>query len=254
MNYQGNSFKQEKNPEPNPFEPAKKTGGKRVAVARMIIIFSALLLSLFLTSFVLKNQLKYQEKALSYFHSNDHELSFGRIAANAPKKTQSVLSKEIESTDKALKAFLPKQTYIVVNTTTNNFRLYDADSKPLREGLVSTGSFTILKAGNNKQWMFKTPRGQLKVLKKTKDPVWKRPDWAFIEEGLKVPSANHPSRFEYGTLGDYSMSLGDGYLIHGTLYKRFLGLPVTHGCIRMGDEDLEEVFNTLKIGSKVYIY
>jgi L,D-transpeptidase YbiS len=232
----------------------QKLNSKRVRYARFTILIFGLISSLFLSAFVLKNQLMLQEKALLFFHSNNHEESFDRIASRSPKKYDVSLTNDIENTDKALKAFLPKQTYIVINTTGNNFKLFDANGKPLREGLVSTGSFTILKAGDNRQWMFKTPRGQLKILKKTKDPVWKRPDWAFIEEGLKVPSANHPSRFEYGTLGDYSMSLGDGYMIHGTLYKRFLGLPVTHGCIRMGDEDLEDVFNTLKIGSKVYIY
>ena len=40
-------------------------------------------------------------------------------------------------------------------------------------------------------------------------------------------------------LGDYALALGDGYLIHGTIYKRFLGMPVTHGCVRLNDEDLE---------------
>ena len=89
---------------------------------------------------------------------------------------------------------------------------------------------------------------------KITNPVWRRPDWAFIEEGLAVPSATHPSRYEYGVLGDYALSLGDGYLIHGTLYKRFLGMPVTHGCIRMNDEDLEATFKTLNVGSRVYIY
>jgi lipoprotein-anchoring transpeptidase ErfK/SrfK len=43
-------------------------------------------------------------------------------------------------------------------------------------------------------------------------------------------------------------------MIHGTLYKRFLGMPVTHGCIRIGDDDLEAIFNALPVGSKVYIY
>jgi len=55
-------------------------------------------------------------------------------------------------------------------------------------------------------------------------------------------------------LGDYALSLGDGYLIHGTLYQRLLGMPVTHGCIRLNDDDLKEVFNALSVGSKVYIY
>jgi len=31
-------------------------------------------------------------------------------------------------------------------------------------------------------------------------------------------------------------------------------MPVTHGCIRLNDDDLEAVFNALSIGSKVYIY
>ncbi len=226
----------------------------RVKLAVRIVFYTALFLSVIISIVLFKKQGVLQEKALPYFHSNSPRPSDGYNSNESPEKYLETLQTKIIKTEKAIKAFIPLQSYIVINTTSNTFRLFDKDGRELREGLVSTGSFTILKAGNNKQWMFKTPRGQLKVLRKTKDPVWKRPDWAFIEEGLKVPSPNHPSRFEYGTLGDYSISLGDGYLIHGTLYKRFLGLPVTHGCVRMGDDDLEAVFNTLKIGSKVYIY
>jgi L,D-transpeptidase YbiS len=69
-----------------------------------------------------------------------------------------------------------------------------------------------------------------------------------------VPLPNHYSRYEYGVLGEYALGLGEGYLIHGTLYQRFLGLPVTHGCIRLNDDDLEFVYKSLEIGSKVFIY
>jgi len=31
-------------------------------------------------------------------------------------------------------------------------------------------------------------------------------------------------------------------------------LPVTHGCIRMSDSDLKVVYDTLPVGSKVFIY
>ena len=102
--------------------------------------------------------------------------------------------------------------------------------------------------------MFKTPKGEFRIQYKTTSPVWKKPDWAFIEEGLPVPSIDHYSRYEYGVLGDYALSLGRGYLIHGTLYQRFLGLPVTHGCIRLNDENLKLIYNSLSEGSKVYIY
>jgi lipoprotein-anchoring transpeptidase ErfK/SrfK len=43
-------------------------------------------------------------------------------------------------------------------------------------------------------------------------------------------------------------------MVHGTIWKRRMGLPVTHGCVRLLDEDLEAVFNTLSVGSKVIIY
>ncbi len=125
---------------------------------------------------------------------------------------------------------------------------------PGNEGLCSTGSYISLESEDDKKWIFKTPRGDFKVRGKITDPVWRKPDWAFVEEGLPIPSANHASRYERGVLGDYALALGDGYLIHGTLYQRFLGLPVTHGCIRMNDADLKEVYETLPVGAKVFIY
>ena len=147
----------------------------------------------------------------------------------------------------------PNSSYLVINTTENTFQLYSG-KRLIREGVCSTGSYTLLKASDDKQWIFKTPRGVKRIHGKTTYPVWKKPDWAFIEEGLPVPAPNDNSRFEYGTLGDYALSLGDGYLIHGTLYQRLLGLPVTHGCVRMNDKDLEAVYYTLSLGSRVYIY
>lgn len=160
---------------------------------------------------------------------------------------------EISVIEAKLKKLKPTANYLVVNSTANEFYLY-SHSQLMTQGKCSTGSYILLKNGDLQQWMFKTPKGGYKVLGKTKNPVWKKPDWAFIEEGLAVPSMNHPSRFEYGVLGDYSLSLGDGYLIHGTLYQRFIGLPVTHGCIRLDKESLAMVYQNLSTGSKVYLF
>ena len=161
--------------------------------------------------------------------------------------------RRISDLERSIDALTPAQPYLIVNTTTNTFVLRTRN-RIIREGLCSTGSYTLLEAGEDKQWMFKTPKGMFRIQSKLVNPLWVKPDWAFIEEGLPVPPRNHPDRFEYGTLGDYALSLGQGYLIHGTLYQRYLGLPVTHGCIRMGDEDLKEVFNKLDLGSRVYIF
>ena len=164
-----------------------------------------------------------------------------------------ILGQEIKVLDKKLDAKTPRSFYLIINTASNKFSLYQGKLL-IKTDKCSTGSYILLKNGKEQQWMFKTPKGEFRIQGKTTSPVWKKPDWAFIEEGLPVPPANHYSRFEYGVLGDYALSLGHGYLIHGTLYQRFLGLPVTHGCIRLNDENLELVYRSLSVGSKVYIY
>lgn len=163
------------------------------------------------------------------------------------------LKTKVAALDRQLTGFLPRSAYIVVNTTKNRFYLYDRKGELIREGFCSSGSYTKL-VSDKRTWLFKTPRGRLTILSKTENPVWAKPDWAFIEEGLPVPKAGDPSRFERGVLGDYALRMADGYLLHGTLYQRLLGMPVTHGCIRLGDEDLEVVYRTLPIGAYVYIY
>lgn len=170
------------------------------------------------------------------------------------KKEISLMNRELQRLSRRYASYTSGQSYVVINTTDNKFMLY-RNRQLVREGFCSSGSYTLLQtAGGDKKWIFKTPKGKYWIQGKTADPVWRKPDWAFVEEGLPVPSADHPSRYEYGVLGDYALAIGDGYLIHGTIYKRFLGMPVTHGCVRLNDEDLEAIYNTLNIGSRVYIF
>lgn len=169
------------------------------------------------------------------------------------KKLTNLLAKDIQRLAKKYTSYTPGQSYIIINTTDNRFYLY-RNKKLIREGFCSSGSYTMLKTEGEKKWIFRTPKGKYWIQGKITSPVWRRPDWAFVEEGLPIPSKDDPSRWEYGVLGDYALSIGEGYLIHGTLYKRFLGMPVTHGCVRLNDEDLEAIYNTLIIGSKVYIF
>lgn len=235
-----------------PFNGSRPTMGETLLKVAIILI-AGLAVSVLLSWPVVRNFGKIQEAALRFKPRAELKATASRIGAENYTNYKTKLEKELAVISKKLAAFVPKQPYLIVNTSGNDFMLMKND-QPVREGMCSTGSYTVLQAGDSQQWIFKTPRGMFKIRGKTENPVWKKPDWAFVEEGLPVPSANHPSRFEYGVLGDYAMSLGQGYLIHGTLYKRFLGMPVTHGCIRMGDDDLEDVFKTMQIGSRVYIY
>ena len=43
-------------------------------------------------------------------------------------------------------------------------------------------------------------------------------------------------------------------MTHGTLYERLLGRAVSHGCIRVGRDDLRTVWANTKIGTHIYIY
>jgi len=91
------------------------------------------------------------------------------------------------------------------------------------------------------------------VLRKTRQPVWVKPDWAFVEEGFEPPEGLGP-RIDDRSLGDYGLYLGEGYIIHGTLFQTLLGRRLTHGCIRLGDEDLEYVYKNVPLGTRVFLY
>lgn len=163
------------------------------------------------------------------------------------------LNKKLDQLNKKALRLTPGNAFLIINTTNNTFELYK-NNQNIRQGRCSTGSFISLEVDSTKSYLFETPKGVLTVQNKVTNPVWTKPDWAFIEEGLPVPPQGHSSRREPNVLGDYALILGKGYMIHGTLYQRLIGSPVTHGCVRLLDDDLEAVYKTLPIGSKVFIY
>ncbi len=169
------------------------------------------------------------------------------------RKTVRKLEKSVAALRGKFERLLPRDPYLIVDSSENKIYVR-AGSKLIHEGVCSTGSNVLLKATDNRQWMFATPRGMFRVIGKVKSPVWRMPDWAFIEEGRQVPPLDSPERFETGVLGDYALAFGNGYLIHGTLYKRMLGMPVTHGCVRLDDHELEVVYRNLQMGSRIFIY
>ncbi len=174
-------------------------------------------------------------------------------STNVSAKEINDLKKQVDLLNRKIGRLTPGSVFLTINTTENTFRLYK-NNEVIWRGKCSTGSFVELEVDSTKSYIFETPKGALTVQNKITNPVWRKPDWAFIEEGLPVPPQNHVSRYERGVLGDYALSLGNGYLIHGTLYQRLMGMPVTHGCVRLNDEDLEMVYKNMQVGSKVFIY
>ncbi len=170
------------------------------------------------------------------------------------KKTEKELSKRNKKMKNMLAGLLPKGNYIMIDTAKNIIYLKNGN-RVLHHAIISTGSgkFLIDPANQERKWIFDTPRGEFKIKSKVVEPVWVKPDWAFIEEGEDIPK-NYSDRMEPGVLGDYALGIGNGYFIHGTLYTRLLGKPVTHGCIRVGDGDLKIIYKAARIGTKVYIF
>jgi len=189
-------------------------------------------------------------------HSSHVAKSVAAVSqASAPDGTATRnLQNRYKALSKQLAQLAPPQPYIVVDTARNHLyikRRHDI----LLDAVASTGSGTILdKPGDgNDQWVFDTPRGEFVVQSKLTNPVWVKPDWAFIEEGLVVPK-NQADRVEPGVLGDYALGFGKGYFIHGTLYSRLLGKNVTHGCIRLSDQDLKSVYQLARVGTPIMIF
>lgn len=163
-------------------------------------------------------------------------------------------TKALARAGQKIAASAPRGVHIEVDTIANRLYLKQGE-KTLREAVCSTGTGGLLvePGGAGRRWVFETPHGVHRVLDKKKNPVWKKPDWAFVEEGTPLPKTE-AERLDPYSLGDYALYLGHGYLIHGTLYQRLLGRSVTHGCIRLGDEDLAAVFKATPVGARVYIY
>ncbi|CAN5916555.1 hypothetical protein BH11GEM1_BH11GEM1_01620 [soil metagenome] len=75
-----------------------------------------------------------------------------------------------------------------------------------------------------------------------------------FDNTLFIPPAGTKHRQITGELGHFRLDLGDGYLLHGTPYAKSIGAAVTHGCVRMHDEDIEWLYDNVPVGTKVYIY
>jgi L,D-transpeptidase YbiS len=153
-----------------------------------------------------------------------------------------------------LTAAAPRGVYIVIDQTQN--RLYlRKEGETLLQAVCSTGSGMVLResTGKKREWIFDSPRGRFVVRSMSKNPVWAKPDWAFVEDSQPIPR-NPADRLEYGSLGEYALHFGDGFMIHGTLYERLLGRAVSHGCIRVGRDDLRKVWANAHVGTQIFIY
>jgi lipoprotein-anchoring transpeptidase ErfK/SrfK len=148
--------------------------------------------------------------------------------------------------------------YVVVHLAENRVYVFDGD-QAIWSAPAGTGTGFALASGDH-QWKFSTPRGMMRVRRMEKDPLWEASDWHYVEKGLKPPPQNDPSRTMSGIMGSTAIYLGDGIAIHGTNQPQLLMNPdpdkrrVSHGCIRLTNENARELMHMVEVGTPVLIY
>jgi lipoprotein-anchoring transpeptidase ErfK/SrfK len=87
-----------------------------------------------------------------------------------------------------------------------------------------------------------SPVGQFRIVNRVSNPTYYRP-------GTVIPSGkNNP-------IGTRWVGLSQkGYGIHGTNAPRSIGHAASHGCIRLRNRDMEQLFALLRVGDVVEIH
>lgn len=102
---------------------------------------------------------------------------------------------------------------------------------------------------------WETPLGLTQIVAMAKDPAWYPPQSVRDEHeaaGDPLPRVVPPG--PENPLGTRALRLGlPGYLIHGTNRPAGVGMRVSHGCIRMFPEDVEFLFERVRVKTAVRI-
>lgn len=91
----------------------------------------------------------------------------------------------------------------------------------------------------------KTPVGNYKISSKEQNPTW-IPGSGFSDKTPVPPGPDNP-------LGSRWMEFSPGYGIHGTNKDWDIQYPVSGGCIRMHNADVEELYELVDVGTPVTV-
>jgi lipoprotein-anchoring transpeptidase ErfK/SrfK len=87
-----------------------------------------------------------------------------------------------------------------------------------------------------------SPAGSYKIVQRVVNPTW------YTKGKVVPPGKPNP-------LGTRWIGLSaKGYGIHGTNNPSSIGASVSHGCIRMRNRDVEELFSLVSVGDSVDLY
>jgi lipoprotein-anchoring transpeptidase ErfK/SrfK len=134
---------------------------------------------------------------------------------------------------------------------------FQVQEKPLRlEISLSRRRVSVLRGNNlirsypiavgRPGW--ETPTGTYQVRQMLRNPTWINP----MKKGISIPGGdpeNPLGRFWIGFWTDGKNWIG----FHGTPNPKSVGTAASHGCIRMYNKDVEELFNKVSLGTEVKV-
>ena len=179
---------------------------------------------------------------LNYHHSREGrkvniEASLERLAAALidPENRAAELAVDISQpslTDDDVHAVL------VVDIMGNTLKWYEKDQL-VKTYYVATG-----------EPKYPTPLGKFYIIRKEKNPVWLNPgsEWAKDMPPRIEPGPDNP----LGIRALVTSAAGGTVLIHGT--KNLTPGLYSHGCIRMANWAIEELFDHVEVGTPLFIW
>jgi len=148
--------------------------------------------------------------------------------------------------------------YVVVHLRENRVYFFDG-TEAIWSAPSGTGTGFEL-SREEWYWDFSTPKGLFHIRRMERDPMWKAPDWHYVEKGLPVPRSDDPRRLMPEVMGNTAIFLGDGIAIHGTGRPELImnedpdARRVSHGCIRLTNESARSLMYMVEVGTPVLIF
>jgi L,D-transpeptidase ErfK/SrfK len=97
-----------------------------------------------------------------------------------------------------------------------------------------------------------TPTGLFRVTDKIEDPDWVQFDWDDPSRVIRTvpPGPDNPLGPRWiGFASGYGWQIG----FHGTPHPELLGQAVSHGCVRMRNDDVVKVYDRVEVGTVVIV-
>ena len=152
------------------------------------------------------------------------------------------------------KRILPDSPHNGITLNISEYRMYYYP--PTKKGEKPQQVMSYAHGVGRQDW--KTPLGKTKVARKIMNPSWHPPESIRREHaanGDPLPVIVPPG--PHNPLGSRALylDLPGEYRIHGTDIDKIhgIGMQITHGCVRMYPEDVEQLYDMVSVGTPVYI-